>query len=174
MEHEVPPPPSHPPHDTLQRLLRPALDPRLGAVLVVLWPLTLGATLALVLVSLLFSPTLAILTPTVYLFHLWMAVTTLIFLRGAIISPVSERSPMRLSPALLRALAQQAPRRPGADWRAAWTGVWFAVYFGVCAILLPWPPLPHAIPPSALLLGAALPIVLIVALAPNWRRGKST
>lgn len=173
MEHDFPQPPSGPPHDALQRLLRPVLDPRVEAALVVLWLLTIIAMLVhfFVLAVFIHPFTLASFTPEVYLFHLWMAVSALIFLHVAFMSLVHARAPMRLSPVLLRALARYASRRPGGDWRAAWTGIWAALYFGACAVLLPWPPLPYpirTIPPSMLLLGAAYPITLIVARGPDW------
>lgn len=170
MQHEVSQQSSSPPHDALQRLLRLMLNDYLGAALVALWPLILIAMLVLCFVSLSLS-TLATLAPFFYLFHLWMAVTALIFLRVAIVSLVHERSPMRLSPALRRAFTRQPARRPGSGWRAAWTGIWGAIYFGACAVLLPWPPLPYPIrtvSPSVLLLGAAYPIMLIIARGPDW------
>src|SRR5437899_285161 len=131
MAHDVPQQPNGSPHDALQRLLDPVLNHYVVAALAVVWLLTVLGISVLVFGSLLLVHpiTSANLTPTVYLFHLWVAVNALIFLQAALTGVVFERAPMRLSPAVRQALARQATRRPGAGWRAAWTGIWAGSYF---------------------------------------------
>ncbi len=160
--------PTSPPHDGLQRLLQ--VLSLVIAALALLWVLSPLAMLVLLFVPLMFVHPfrLAILTPAMYLLHFWFAASALIFLLSSFTAIVYERAPERLSPAQLRVLARQPTWRPGSGWRAAWTGIWSAIYFGAFTVLFPWPPLPRTISPSVLLLGAALPIMLIVACGPSW------
>ncbi len=167
MEHDVPQPQSGPPRDALQRLLRLVLN-GLGFCLLVLWPLT--AVAVFVLPSVLPST----LNTVYYLLHVFLGLTALIFLRLAIIGVLLVRAPSRINPKLLRSIARRAsqPRRLGQLY--VWIGLWLATYFVAGVVLYPWSSLSRPSPLSALplgVLGAALPIVLIIALGPViWHR----
>ncbi len=158
MERDLPQPPP-PPRDATQRLLVLVFN-SLRMPLYVLWGLS---GLGMLLETFAFSTTMGLV-----LAHIFLALTTLICLRGVLAGVVLARATWRVGPKTLAAVARRTsrPRRLG-QWHV-WQSAWHAAYVAAGVLLVPWQPITSwaAIPPTLIAYFVALPLVVLIARAP--------